>query len=159
MTDNVITVAAYASSGSDYCRGCHMESWDSQFAFEMFVDMIEAARVIAQKKFDNEHRQKNRTSEWEIITMINGKVLDYDTHSYYSRPDIELTETEETLKGFLQERVAAELVALNEKRLAQIAAAERLKAREVDQAEKKAKAARRAAFEALKQEFGNEGST
>lgn len=67
---SVITVLAYKSSGEESCRGCVVESWDSDFELHTTKDIADAGVWLGRKKFS--HSKEKNKSECEFTILIDG---------------------------------------------------------------------------------------
>lgn len=70
MSKPSITIAAYRPSGVDTCRGCVMDSWDSDFEMKITDDPEQAIQYVADYYYQNS--QMGRQSIYEVNILING---------------------------------------------------------------------------------------
>lgn len=76
----VYTVISYSENGSDYCKSCHMSSWDSRFEVDTFNDVESTIAHVALRNLDDLiGRSENRYqyTSWEITILIDGKSSGY----------------------------------------------------------------------------------
>jgi hypothetical protein len=79
----VYTIVAYLPNGSDYCRGCHMGSSDSDCKIFVSEDLETCADYLAKLK-DNTENKKNIYSSWDYSVLVDGISL------YTYQNDIEI---------------------------------------------------------------------
>ena len=80
----VITVLAYRSSGADYCLGCLMESWGSDFEYGVYDEgdyssgaqtITEAANFVHRYLAYND--AKEEFGSYDITVLVDGKEPSY----------------------------------------------------------------------------------
>ncbi len=108
----VITVLAYRSSGADYCLGCLMESWGSDFEFGVYDEgeypsgpqtITAAAGFVSKFLLYNDDKENG--GDYDITILLDGR----ECHYYFTSSTAtraELTDTVakavmEQAKGFL----------------------------------------------------------
>ncbi len=108
----IITILAYRSSGSTYCRGCEMDRWGSDFEFGVYDEgeypsgpqtITAAAEFVL--KFLVYNDDKENGGDYDITILLDGR----ECHYYFTSPTAtraELTDTVakavmEQAKGFL----------------------------------------------------------
>jgi len=71
------TLIAYKSDNTDYCRGCEMDRWSSDFQLFCTDDLDELAREYFRIK---QIKIEQREAEYEITFLIDGveASLEYD---------------------------------------------------------------------------------
>ena len=73
----VITVLAYRPSGANYCRGCEMERWGSDFEFHVFSDdgvqspIADAVPVIT--KYLRYGNYADEYGSYQITLLLDGQ--------------------------------------------------------------------------------------
>ena len=67
-----ITVVAYKPSGSDYCVGCHIESWDSDIQVMNFESTRDAAEKVSHYIGKNKNDTGQREPDWDMSIIIDG---------------------------------------------------------------------------------------
>lgn len=66
------TVFAYKPDSDDYCRGCHVASYSSDFEYKITDDREEVIKFLVEKYRANKHMDYNET-EYGITLLFNGK--------------------------------------------------------------------------------------
>jgi hypothetical protein len=66
------TIIAYKPSNTDYCRGCFMASYSSEFDMLCTDDRGEAVQFIVDKHKANE-KHESREADYDITLLIDGK--------------------------------------------------------------------------------------
>ena len=94
------SLTAYKPNSSDYCRGCEMASYDSDF---IFVDGLDEKELI-EKLADVLHQNMNmRCNEWGysriFISQSGIRIWDNDAPIYIAYDNMDLAQEEEINKG------------------------------------------------------------
>ncbi len=71
-----ITIIHYRPNGSDYCRGCHMGSSDSDFSIYTAESEDDAAASIANR-LEEDSKSDREYCHWENHILLNG-LEEYD---------------------------------------------------------------------------------
>lgn len=71
-----ITIIHYRPNGSDYCRGCHMGSSDSDFSIYTAESEDDAAASIANR-LEEDSKSDREYCHWESYILLNG-LEEYD---------------------------------------------------------------------------------
>lgn len=73
------TLIAYRENGSDYCRGCHMGSSDSDFGMEFAEDLTQLKSQYAEYlKMDVDGEDDRALQLWELTVLVDGKDLYFE---------------------------------------------------------------------------------
>lgn len=84
----MITILAYKPDSEDYCRGCHMASYSSDFQRKSSENSEEIAEFLAGLMFLNSHFDKNE-SGYEFTWLFNGWDAEQGWDDDHIREEIE----------------------------------------------------------------------
>lgn len=88
----IITILAYKSDSDDYCRGCVMARYSSDFKWKSSMDRGEIEEFLAGLMFDNKHLDTNE-SGYEITFLFNGEECNDEWDSDAIRKELVLEAT------------------------------------------------------------------
>lgn len=95
---------AYRENGSDYCRGCEMERWGSDFQFKASTDLDEIAKFYLEAERTDRAREHG---SYEITLLVDGEE-DYDLQRTMASQARTIVDEEVRVKA-AKEKAAAEI--------------------------------------------------
>ncbi len=165
---NIYTLIGYKDDSSDYCRGCHMASYSSEFAFYNNLNPEGLVAQLALLMLGNLRLRINEAG-MKFIVLKNGIQLynepdsggfHYDEYNRYSGDEgleyeEEIDARREEANFFLTD-VLANAKTLAEKRLNEInTEVARIEQAKVEAAKKESDESMRVLYESLKNKFEN----
>jgi hypothetical protein len=145
----ILTVIGYKPNSSDYCRGCLMASYGSDFKFGVYPDDREGAVQFAAQmlSYDTDMGEDG----YNVILLIDGKAVYGDGLMDYCEHDPSEVSDEEDL--FIRAFTHEANQRAGKIREARKVAREAEKKREEEEDRAASAAAERATYERLKQKF------
>jgi hypothetical protein len=88
----IITILAYKSDSDDYCRGCVMARYSSDFQWKSSMDRGEIEEFLAGLMFANKHLDHGEAG-YEITFLFNGEECNDEWDSDAIRKELTLEAT------------------------------------------------------------------